>query len=429
MLGRIPYINDWMFGIEWMRRILVVHVNLALTISFYAFVTGLFLMIPSSQNSINLRQLVSFGLALVSTIVIIISGFIPIGQPILSNYVPVIDHFIFVGGLCLFSMAVILTFFDERMLLNFSEHHFSNTHNFPISLIPILQAVGIILIIGMLIFIQAWAITPTEMSREVYFELVLWGGGHVLQFANMAAGTAIWGLLFYRITQKLFVSYRVSFFLFGLYTLPLFFAPFLLFDGTSSALYINGFTGYMQWGIFPIITVVIVITVLKMIKHKSLFKPKGLLSSPAYTGLVWSIFLTLCGFILGAMIRGSNTMVPAHYHATLGAVTIAFMAGAYQLMYYYGYPSPSQKRNRKEAIQLFIFGIGQTIFVSGLAVAGTYGLARKVFGEEQLILSPEIYIGLGLLLVGGITAILGGILFLRNILRYVIVSSTKPECS
>lgn len=66
-----------------------------------------------------------------------------------------------------------------------------------------------------------------------------------------------------------------------------------------------------------------------------------------------------------------------------------------------------------------MFGIGQTVFVSGLAVAGTYGLARKVFGEEQLILSCEIYIGLGLLLIGGLTAIFGGILFLRNILRYV----------
>ena len=88
-------------------------------------------------------------------------------------------------------------------------------------------------------------------------------------------------------------------------------------------------------------------------------------------------------------------------------------------MIYYGYPEPSQNQKRYEAVQLLLFGIGQTIFVSGLAVAGSYGLARKVFGEEQLILSAEIYIGLGLLLIGGLTAIIGGILFLRNVLRYL----------
>ncbi|SMO66155.1 hypothetical protein [Gracilimonas mengyeensis] len=419
MLGRAPYINDWMFGTEWMRRILVVHVNLALTVSFYAFITGLFLMIPSSQTFINKRQLLSFGMALASTLVLTISGFIPIGEPILSNYVPVIDHPIFIVGLCFFALSLILTYCDERLLPNFVRYTYISEFNFPVSIIPILQSAVIILVIGVLNFLHAWVITPAELSPEVYFELVLWGGGHVLQFTNMAAGAAIWGLLFHSTTQKHFMSYRTNFILFGLYALPLFFTPFLLLEGTTTALYITGFTRYMQWGIFPVITVVTVIVIIRMIQNRTFFKLKTILSNPAYTGLVWSLFLTISGFILGAMIRGSNTMVPAHYHATLGAVTIAFMAGTYELMGYYGYPSPSWKSKKQEAIQLLIFGVGQTIFVSGLAVAGTYGLARKVFGEEQLILSPEIYVGLGLLLVGGLTAILGGILFLKNILAYI----------
>ncbi|WP_395086617.1 cbb3-type cytochrome c oxidase subunit I [Gracilimonas sp.] len=422
MLGRTPYINEWMFGTEWMRRILVVHVNLALTVSFYAFITGLFLVIPSSQTHVNKRQLISFGLALAGTLVITISGFIPIGEPILSNYVPVINQPFFIGGLCLFAISLIFTFFDERLLPGINKYQQKSFSHYPISIIPILQSAGIILIIGLLNFLHAFVVTPLELSQNVYFELMLWGGGHVLQFTNMAAATAIWGLLFYTTTQKHFVRYRTSFLLFVLYTLPLCFTPFLFIEGTTVPLYITGFTYYMQWGIFPVITVVIVIVITKMIKNRNYFKLSTLLSNPAYAGLVWSIFLTISGFMLGAMIRGSNTMIPAHYHATLGAVTIAFMAGAYKLMMFYGYPSPSQKRKRQEAVQIFLFGIGQTIFVSGLAVAGTYGLARKVFGEEQLILSAEIYFGLGLLLIGGLTAIIGGILFLRNILRYLMGS-------
>jgi uncharacterized membrane protein len=179
----------------------------------------------------------------------------------------------------------------------------------------------------------------------------------------------------------------------------------------------------MQWGIFPIITIFIGVIATKVIRDRESFPLYRFLSNPSHTGLALSIFLTIAGFILGSMIRGSNTMVPAHYHATLGAVTIAFMTAAYWLMSYYGYPKPSQKRKRQEAVQLFIYGTGQTIFVSGLAVAGVYGLARKVFGEEQLILTPEIYIGLALLLIGGVTAITGGILFLRNILRYLRIKA------
>ena len=36
--------------------------------------------------------------------------------------------------------------------------------------------------------------------------------------------------------------------------------------------------------------------------------------------------------VLGAMIRDSNTVVPAHYHASIGAVTVAFMGAAYHLL-------------------------------------------------------------------------------------------------
>lgn len=348
MLGRIPYINEWMFGSEWMRRILVVHVNLALTVSFYAFITGLFLTIPSSQTHVNKRQLLSFFLSIVGTLIITVSGFIPIGEPILSNYVPVINQPFFIGGLCLFATSLILTFFDERLLPDINKFRQTSFDHYPISIIPILQSAGIILIIGFLNFIHAVAVTPLELSQSTYFEFILWGGGHVLQFVNMAAAAAIWGLLFYSATQKQFVSYRTSFLLFALYTIPLFFTPFLLLEGTTSPLYIAGFTLYMQWGIFPVITVVMMFVIIKMIKHRNKFRLNTLLSNPASAGLIWSMFLTIFGFILGAMIRGSNTMVPAHYHATLGAVTIAFMAGAYELMAQYGYPTPLLKRkNRK----------------------------------------------------------------------------------
>jgi hypothetical protein len=333
--------------------------------------------------------------------------------------VPVINHPIFITGICLFAFSVVLTLFDKRLLVFLDKKTEPIPSKFPTSVIPILQAAGVILIISMFIFTQAWLVIPSHFSSHTYFEFILWGGGHVLQFANMAAAASVWALLYFTITGHHLLGYRSTLILFGLYTLPLFLTPFLLIEGTTGPLYISGFTHYMQWGIFPIITIFIGVIATKVIRDRESFPLYRFFSNPSHAGLALSIFLTIAGFILGSMIRGSNTMVPAHYHATLGAVTIAFMTAAYWLMGYYGYPKPSQKRKRQEAVQLLIYGAGQTIFVSGLAVAGVYGLARKVFGEEQLILTPEIYIGLALLLIGGLTAITGGILFLRNILRYL----------
>src|SRR5699024_7734606 len=106
-------------------------------------------------------------------------------------------------------------------------------------------------------------------------------------------------------------------------------------------------------------------------------------------------------FVLGMLIQGSNTMVPAHYHASLGGITIAFMVTVYLLMDFYGIPLPDDKVRRWAGRQPLLFGIGQAIFVSGLAYAGAYGLARKVFGAQQKINSIEVYTGLTLLFVGG----------------------------
>ena len=38
----------------------------------------------------------------------------------------------------------------------------------------------------------SWAATPRELDAKAYYELVFWGGGHVLQVANVAAMLAVW---------------------------------------------------------------------------------------------------------------------------------------------------------------------------------------------------------------------------------------------
>ena len=44
---------------------------------------------------------------------------------------------------------------------------------------------------------------------------------------------------------------------------------------------------------------------------------------PRLIGVVLSGAMALSGFVLGASICSSNTMIPGHYHASIGAVTMA----------------------------------------------------------------------------------------------------------
>jgi heme/copper-type cytochrome/quinol oxidase subunit 1 len=121
----------------------------------------------------------------------------------------------------------------------------------------------------------------------------------------------------------------------------------------------------------------------------------------------------LLGFSLGALIRGSTTMIPAHYHAAIGAVTVAFMAVAYPLLEALGVRVRSHARaERLATLQPALFGIGQSVFALGFALAGARGMGRKVYGAEQQVSDLAHTVGLAVMGLGGLCAIAGGVLFL-----------------
>src|SRR5690606_30542761 len=89
-----------------------------------------------------------------------------------------------------------------------------------------------------------------------------------------------------------------------------------------------------------------------------------------FLGFATSAALTVVGFVLGAMIRGSTTMVPAHYHAAIGAVTAAFMAITYPLLAPLGIGVLGPLQRRLARWQPLVFGTGQLVFAVGFGLAG-----------------------------------------------------------
>jgi hypothetical protein len=164
----------------------------------------------------------------------------------------------------------------------------------------------------------------------------------------------------------------------------------------------------MQYGLFPAATIVLICGIAALWRHRGDLTAQ--LVTPAFIGLTTSAAMTVSGFVLGAMITADTTLVPAHYHANIGAVSVAYMAVLLVLLPRLG---AAGRWPRLAAWQPLLYGAGQMTFVLGLAVAGTLGqAARKTYGTEQQLHTSAEWVGLIIVGIGGVIALTGGILFI-----------------
>ena len=105
-------------------------------------------------------------------------------------------------------------------------------------------------------------------------------------------------------------------------------------------------------------------------------------------------------------------MVPAHYHASVGGVTVAFMAGTFLLLPLFGLSIRQPALRRAATWQPALYGTGMALFAAGFALAGAYGMGRKIYGAEQATRGFAETIGLGMMGIGGLVAVAGGVVFL-----------------
>jgi hypothetical protein len=136
---------------------------------------------------------------------------------------------------------------------------------------------------------------------------------------------------------------------------------------------------------------------------------------------VASILLFLFGGAIGAVISGVNVTIPAHYHGTIVGISVAFMGlsymfcfkqdiylniielgGVINIFFSTEYKNSADGYGKKMATwQVTILTFGQLLHITGLFLAGGYGVLRKTPGSE-MALSAKLYMGM----VGG-----GGLIF------------------
>ena len=405
VLSRTPQLQLLFPVADFFRVALVVHVDLSVLVWFLAF--GGTLWTISGTTRFQPVAWIAFGLAVAGTAAMCASPFVERATPVMANYVPVLEGPVFLAGLVLFGAGITLLCVRSMLAVSPVGARISGEGALRFGLNAALVSSAV----AAFAFVWSWIAVPASLDSRIYYELVFWGGGHVLQFAYTLLMLVGWLWLASAIGARLPLSPRVVTLLFAIALLSVFLTPitYLAYDVTSVEHH-RMQTLLMRFGgglVIPPIALAVSWALWRMPR----VAPE---SRPLRSSLIASLVLFSAGGLIGFLITGSNVRIPAHYHGCIVGVTLAMMGVVYHLLPRFGFAAP---RSRVATWQPGVYGAGQLMHIIGLVWSGGYGVQRKVAGAEQVLRSTQENLGMGLMGLGGLVAIVGGVMFVVIVLR------------
>lgn len=377
VLSRAPGVQNY-FGLEpFFHTILVLHVNFAVLVWLLSFVGFVWVLHSSNNNSrFNLGVL---GFSILGALLMLASPFVGDAQPIMSNYVPIIDSAPFFTGLTLFVVGISLLAWQVVI-------------GRPWDLIRLSAVTWFVCLLVMMY--HASELKQSEPTD--YFEALFWGAGHVLQFVYVLVLWLVWKWSDAKISLFNQASMAVVLVAAMIFT--------LVFDPNGSASR-EAFTALMQWGMILIL--------LPMLWYW-LRQAKSSID----ISITASALLMLLGLIIGLLIRDDTVIVTAHYHATNAAVTIAFMGLAYRLVSQFGNLVLPAKMITSQVI---LYTFGMVLYVLGMASSGWLGVPRKTAMTVDDSLER---LSMGVMGLGGAISIVATLIFIA-IMLYSFIRQQK----
>ncbi len=399
VLSRTPFLQDRVPFVDFFHTALVVHVDLSVLVWFLAF-AGVLWSLNAAQRGAAFGWL-GLSLAVAGAVVMSAAPFLAAGNPLMSNYVPILQQPQFLAGLALFGLgfgALVLRamFFVPPVGMAVSG---AGALRFGLNTAVAAAAMAL------LALAWTWAGMPDHLQGQAYYEVLFWGGGHVLQFTHTHLMLVAWLWLATACGAPPRIRPRVVLFLFAWGLLAVFATPLIyLSTDVASPGHRALFTWQMEFG-GSLASLFIGLAVLDGLwRHRD-----AAVARPERAALVASLILFGAGGLIGFFIRGSNVIIPAHYHGCIVGVTLAFMGMTYHLLPRLGFDAVNP---RLGAWQAWIYGGGQLMHIVGLAWSGGYGVQRKIAGAAQGLDSAERVVAMGLMGLGGLVAVIGGVLFL-----------------
>jgi len=402
LLGKLPLLRG-LFDPTWTHWSLVVHVILSLLVWHTCIPIGMVHWLLGEPLNSKARGISLAGLAVTGMGALLLLTIRPAPgvQPILSNYLPVITHPQFGLGVGLCFLGLVLGF-AVAIAQGKSAPECRPTLPGLLEASPGLALGALYFTCSALALVLSCLALKDQVATRETFELMMWGPGHLMQHASASFLMVALTVLASSLLNQPVLSPRALWLAFGCLAIPLLLSPYLLSHPVNSEIYRVGFTRAMRWGIFPGFLVFFAMVLPRLSRGVRWSSPEGL----AFLG---SSGLILLGFIFGSMIRGWDLRVPGHYHATIGSITLAFMALTVRCLAGTG-PMPVRIRST-----IICYTVGQFFFASGLFIAGSFGIPRKTYGIEVVISNAGQLTGFAVLAVGGLLAFLGGSLFASTI--------------
>ena len=399
VLARTPFVQGLIPLLDFFRIALVVHVTLSVTIWLLAIAAATWSL--SATRDKPLWDRVSFSLAAIGTLIIIICPFLGAGDPLMNNYVPILQHPLFYAGLILFTVGILSHLVRAIIFRPRIREQLSGTTALQagITISTFLTGLAIVAVLA------SWRGLPDQMEGRIYFEFLFWGAGHIIQFAYTLLMMIAWVVLAtasgcrYELTPRLTLVFLIFL------ALPVITVPFLyLAHDIITAGHRIAFTELMKYGGLSCLPLGLAVAA-------SLWKAEKPVGERRYlrAALVSSLGLFAVGGMLGFMIAGLDIVIPAHYHGATVGVTIAFMGLTYYLLPRLGFGDLPE---RMATWQPYLYGGGQMLHIIGLAWSGGYGVQRKTAGAAQGLEGFGQTAGMGLMGLGGLISVIGGLLFL-----------------
>ncbi|MEH6624953.1 MAG: cbb3-type cytochrome c oxidase subunit I [Motiliproteus sp.] len=401
VLSRVPGASQFFPWIDFFRTALVIHVDQSVLIWFLAM-AGVIWSVADNTGTLRFSHLgtLSFALSVVGTLLIAVSAFFGEGSPLMNNYVPVLQRPLFFIALGLFGAGIAIRLVLTLICCQWKNALFKAP---PLQVAAISSAVATAIAIGALGW--SWIDIPASISGQGFYELLFWGAGHSLQFAFSQMLLLAWILLAIASGVPLIFSQRWLGNCLWIGLVPVLLVPLIyLYYPTVSAESRIAFTRLMQYG-GALAAVPVGLVLLWGLKRAA---PVTADQRPLRLTLIMSMVLFGSGGVIALMISGINTIIPAHYHGSIVGVTLALMGLAYLLLPYLGYKPITGKL---ACAQPLCYGFGQLLHITGLALSGAIGIQRKTAGAAQGLDSLSAKMAMGVMGIGGLLAIIGGILF------------------
>ncbi len=399
VLARTPGLKDLFPVANFFQVALVAHVDLSVLVWFLAF-AGVLWSLAGDARAIGLGR-AALALCAAGTAAIIVAPLAGNAVPVLANYIPVIDNAVFLGGLGALgagvALAIVRTFLATRTS--------SAAPGGDDALRWGIVGSAIATAMALAAFGWSWTEVSPHLERKAYFELLFWGGGHVLQFTWTLLMLVAWLWLAGALGLRPALSPRVTLVVLTIALASVFVTPAIyLAHPVASVEHHKLQTWLMRFGGGLAIPPILLAILFSMRRLPALDAE----SRPLFGALAASMALFAAGGLIGFAISGPNVKIPAHYHGCIVGVTLAFMGLAYHLLPRLGYSAP---RSRLAAWQPWLYGGGQLAHIVGLVWSGGYGVERKVAGAAQVLRTPQEVAGMALMGLGGLVAILGGLAF------------------